>query len=140
MPIWNYVALGDSVPAGSNGVGSYVSVYAGFIERDAGVSVKVRNLARDGMASGDLARALEENEQFRKAVKKAEIITVTVGFNDIGIPLDNYVIESCGGPDNERCFRKGLQTMKRKMEVDTGRTPRPYQGRRQHRESDQRLQ
>ncbi|HZJ52442.1 MAG TPA: SGNH/GDSL hydrolase family protein [Actinomycetota bacterium] len=112
-PTWDYVALGDSVPAGSGGVESYVSGYARFIEADAGVSVRVHNLARDGIASGDLSRALRKNERFRKAVEKAEIVTVTIGFNDIGIPLDEFVGESCGGRDNEKCFRDGLRKLKR---------------------------
>jgi hypothetical protein len=44
---WDYVALGDSYPAGLGVENSYVDYYAEFIEQDLGVQVEVNNFSRN---------------------------------------------------------------------------------------------
>jgi lysophospholipase L1-like esterase len=80
-----YVALGDSLAAG---VGSFT--FFGYVPRYA-LSLMWRlrrivlttNLGRFGLTSGQLLAALRADQQFRGAVRRAKLITIDIGGNDL---------------------------------------------------------
>jgi lysophospholipase L1-like esterase len=103
---WDYVALGDSTPAGY-GVGeSYVHFYAQAIEEDLDVRVEVHNFSRSGQTTSSLLSQLEANEELREAIRRAEVITIWTGWNDLGEPLGRYRANECGGEDNLDCIQE----------------------------------
>lgn len=78
------VALGDSVPYGYNPYSDNKrpSKYAYPYLIGAKADLKVHNLAVPGWQTDDLLAALESNKNFRKAVKRADYVTVQIGGND----------------------------------------------------------
>ena len=109
-PTWTYVALGDSLTTGGGQVSSaqtYSSVFARFVRKDTGRIVTVHNLGQNGATSGDLLAALRDpSSGLRSALRKAQIVTVDIGFNDFGGDvIDAYGQRRCGGADNEDCLR-----------------------------------
>ena len=111
---WDYVALGDSVPYGVGDVAgrSFVGIYAHFIEEDTGASVRVHNLATGGGTAGDLLAQLRGDPKIRRALKGAEILTISIGGNDLESHLGDYASNRCGGPDNQMCFRAAVAAFK----------------------------
>jgi lysophospholipase L1-like esterase len=107
---WDYVALGDSVPYGAGDVAgrSFVSIYAHFIEQDTGALVRVHNLATDGGTARDLLGQLRDDPEVRRALKGAEILTISIGGNDLESHLADYASNRCGGADNQMCFRAAV--------------------------------
>jgi lysophospholipase L1-like esterase len=116
---WDYVALGDSVPFGSGDATgrSFVFSYARFVERDTGALVVVHNLASDGGTSRDLLEQLRRETRARRLLVHAEIVTISIGVNDLESQIGGYVDHACGGPDNQRCFRRALANFERNWPV-----------------------
>ncbi|RLC70383.1 MAG: hypothetical protein DRI81_19175 [Chloroflexi bacterium] len=108
---WDYVALGDSTPAGYGVENSYVDYYAEFIEEDLGVQVEVRDFSRSGQSTSSLLNQLRANEDLRAALQDAEVITIWTGWNDLGEPLSQYRNETCGGEDNLECIREAVTAL-----------------------------
>jgi lysophospholipase L1-like esterase len=100
---WDYVALGDSIAAGQPGA-RYVETFAEHIRQDTGAIVGVTNLGMPGWTSGDLLAALRRQD-FRQALRGAEVITLNIGTNDLASARDQFVTGTCGGSDDERCLR-----------------------------------
>ena len=102
------VALGDSVPFGyspySNNERPAKYAYPYLIGDKA--DLKVTNLAVPGWQTDDLLAALETNKKFRKAVKRADYVTVQIGGNDFLEVLRAAYAESQG---NNELFHKLLQ-------------------------------
>jgi hypothetical protein len=73
-PTWDYVALGDSVPAGVGDVAgrSFVYAYARFIEKDTGAKVTVHNLATDGGTAEELLDQLRHEASPRRLLRHTE--------------------------------------------------------------------
>ena len=103
------MALGDSIPAGTGDSGgrSFVYDYARYIQQDTGVRVAVHNLGTNGLTSRGLVAHLQHDEAVRELVKKADVVTISVGLNDLVAPL-GYATSACGGRDNQACFRSAL--------------------------------
>ena len=83
----NYVAMGDSMTAGYNGFmgKDYVS-FADFFQSDiekAGKLGTYRNFAKTGDMVWDLEKLATQNSGIMHALKKADLITVTIGANDL---------------------------------------------------------
>jgi lysophospholipase L1-like esterase len=80
----HYVALGDSIATGSTSRGKTTSYVYGFYNhlklKDSNATMK--NLSVDGDRSYDLLRRLGE-EAFRAEVQKADVITLTIGGNNV---------------------------------------------------------
>lgn len=102
------VALGDSVPYGynPNSANKRPAKYAYPYLIGAKADVKVHNLAVPGWQTDDLLAALESNKKFRKAVKRADYVTVQIGGNDFLEILRAAQAESKG---NQKKFHKLLQ-------------------------------
>ncbi|MCP4605309.1 MAG: hypothetical protein GY847_33120 [Proteobacteria bacterium] len=114
--LWDYVALGDSIPAGY-GVGkSYVTYYAEYIEADLGVTVTVHNWAVSGQTTRKLLMDVQNNQELWDAISEAEVITIWTGWNDVTplIGLERYNVESkCGDGENldMDCVREGVEAL-----------------------------
>lgn len=110
---WEYIALGDSIPAGYGAGQSYVNYYAGYIEADLGVTVNVHNWSIPGQTTQQLLRSLQDNPVLRDAIRDAEVITIWTGWNDIALLIGQGSESTCGGeeaPDMD-CVREGVRVL-----------------------------
>jgi lysophospholipase L1-like esterase len=94
-----YTALGDSIAVGKGATSNYGYVYH-FRDYLASVhgSVDLKNQAKLGIKSGDLLTQLRLDRATRTAVKKAKVITISIGGNNLlGCASDNYngISDSC---------------------------------------------
>lgn len=78
------VALGDSISTanGCPGCETFVDLYSQAIARKTGSAVAVQNLSVPGASSADLLSQVQADSATRAAVAQADILTVTIGFND----------------------------------------------------------
>lgn len=80
-----YVALGDSIPAGV-GLGEDETAFPELLAEKCGYTLE--NLSESGATSADLANTVKDN---LTKVASADIITITVGGNDLMKALYTYV-------------------------------------------------
>jgi lysophospholipase L1-like esterase len=79
------VALGDSIPYGQDcgGCTGYVELYGKAASRALGVPVKVDNRAEhNGLDSRRLLAQIRHSARMRAAVRRADIVTLTIGHNN----------------------------------------------------------
>lgn len=108
-----YVVLGDSIPDGW-GIGgfgeeyvNYAEYFAEYLREDLNVAVTVQNMSdSSGIRTVHLLEKLQNNDEIRQAVADADIITVWIGVNELGMPQSLYCAGMCGGEDNLDCIRK----------------------------------
>lgn len=83
---YDYLALGDSIATGTVGLGSptysYVYQFNDYLSTVQD-NTTFTNLAHDGDTSGDLLNKLEHDNTFIDAVIEAEIITISIGGNNL---------------------------------------------------------
>ncbi|MGD2272674.1 MAG: SGNH/GDSL hydrolase family protein [Desulfobacterales bacterium] len=113
---WDYVALGDSTPAGFGVEKSYVDYYAEFIEKDLGIQVEIHNFARSSQKTSTLLKQLQTDEEYRAALQDAEVVTLWTGWNDLGEPLSKFRTDSCGGKDNLDCIRDKVAEINKNLD------------------------
>jgi lysophospholipase L1-like esterase len=100
---WSLVVVGDSIPFNSPddcpGCTGFVDRYAAAITLATGHAVTVQNLSEhNGLQIDGLLAELDTDQPRRAALAGADIILVSIGFNDIGwIRLD----DTCDGPTPE---------------------------------------
>lgn len=81
----DYFAFGDSLTAGtgaSSGKG-FVPRYHSYLEQCTGKSIRLAKSGTEGATSGELLELLRHNKSIRAAVEEANLITITVGGNDL---------------------------------------------------------
>jgi len=107
------VALGDSVPAGTAcACRPFPTVYAQRLRAQTQLPVDVRNLGTPGQTSGLLRQALMHSTAFEHAVASANVITTTIGANDL--TPQAYQDGSC--PDL-RCYDATLQQLRANLDA-----------------------
>jgi uncharacterized protein YjdB len=83
----HYVALGDSLATGTTSRGTTTSYVHGFFNNIRTLypyaTVTMSNLSNDGDKSSHLLSKLRNNATFRTEVSKADIITISIGGNNI---------------------------------------------------------
>lgn len=95
------VALGDSVPAGSVcGCRPFPQVYGAMLHRRTGGPVSVDDLAVGGLTSAGLIAQLGRTS-FQSAVRRSDIVLVTIGANDFSDHHDKVVRGRCGSGDSD---------------------------------------
>jgi lysophospholipase L1-like esterase len=114
---WNYVALGDSLAAGSGAYTGYVDRYADYIKSDTDVQVEIVNRGQSGQTSDQLLYAVRSDSSLRQALSTADVITFNIGLNDLGHAGEAYENGTCGGPDNQDCLRAAVETFKENWEA-----------------------
>ena len=110
--VWDYVALGDSLAAGTGAsYEGYVDRYAAYLHVDTGAQVNVTNLGRNGQTSSELLHVLRNDPSWRRAVGEADVLTINIGLNDLGRAAATYENGTCGGADNQDCLREVVATV-----------------------------
>ncbi|MBF2398430.1 SGNH/GDSL hydrolase family protein [Listeria marthii] len=93
----NLVAMGDSLTEGvgdENKAGGYVGIIPEKLEEEPNVpSVKTSNYGVSGNKIGQLEKRLKTNEKFQEDVKKANVITITIGGNDVMAILQSRLLK-----------------------------------------------
>lgn len=84
-PPLHYVALGDSI---SVGVGSFLNhgyavIYRRYMQNDLKRKVTLQNLGKNGWTSQDLLDDLMNNQTLVDAIRKSQVITLSIGGNDL---------------------------------------------------------
>lgn len=101
----SYVALGDSISAGYGLEGGELS-FPEMLERDTGY-VLTDFSSNDGVTSEDLLETLNKSEVIA-AVQDADVITITVGGNDLMNALYEYLADAPGVSMTADQIRDGL--------------------------------
>jgi lysophospholipase L1-like esterase len=99
-----YTALGDSIATGIWSSAGYVDRFAEQLRAEVDPDVQLTNLAVNGWTSTDLLAALRGNETYRAAVLDSDVVTLSIGGNDLLQARGRYMQGACGGPDNGECL------------------------------------
>ena len=95
------VALGDSIPYGKDcrGCTGYVALYARAASRALAVPVKVDNRAEhNNLDSMRLLAEIQRSSSLRAALRRADIVTLTIGHNDTPWASNT---DPCDGADSD---------------------------------------
>jgi len=98
------LVLGDSIGTGAGATTTYADELAARLDPPA----DIRNLARNGWTTVDLLAALRDDPPFRGAVAEADLVTVTIGGNDLLAARRAYLDGTCGGADGLDCVRTAV--------------------------------
>ncbi len=109
-PTWDYTALGDSLASGTLAQEGYVARYASYTNQDTGSNIKTINLGVPGWHSGDLLNAIQTDQILRNHITTSKIVTWDIGGDDLANAHDHFTQGTCGGTDNEDCFRTAVST------------------------------
>lgn len=103
--VFHYTALGDSLTVGFGAFpgNGFVPVYRGLSERYLGVFVAYDNLGINGLTSQGLYEYISKNAFFRQSVSQADIISISIGGNDL-----IRTARSSGGNISARTFNQAL--------------------------------
>lgn len=77
-----------------------------------GVKVTVHDWTVGDQHSVALLRALRNNQELRSDIREAEVVTFYIPPEHLRTALYSYMDGSCGGEDNQDCFREGLTLYK----------------------------
>lgn len=89
-----YVAIGDSISSGYGLAAPETEAFPSLIAQDSGYTLT--NLAEAGEISVSLLAKLE-NTEMAEAISTADVITLTIGGNDMLAALFDYLAETTGG-------------------------------------------
>ncbi|MBW4084107.1 GDSL-type esterase/lipase family protein [Paenibacillus sp. S150] len=82
---YQYTAIGDSLTTGFGALpgNGFVPVYRRLAEGRLRVPIGAANLGINGLTTAALEQRLSRDAMFRQAIKDAEIITLSIGGNDL---------------------------------------------------------
>lgn len=83
---FHYVALGDSLTEGvgdTTGQGGFVPLLAQSLVNEYGYEVDVQNFGVSGNTSKQILKRMKENKELKQGLKEADLLTLTVGGNDL---------------------------------------------------------
>ena len=90
---FSYVALGDSLTQGvgdTTNQGGFVPLVAQSLTNEEGYEVAAQNFGVAGNTSNQILKRMKEQDEIADALSKADLITLTVGGNDLRkVILDN---------------------------------------------------
>lgn len=102
-PSWRYVALGDSVAAGTESATSYPRELASLLRTEGVALPRLCHLAEGGQVSGELLESLRAAGPVRRAVASADLVTITVGANDLLAMHERFRSGDC---EDLVCYRE----------------------------------
>src|SRR5262249_14245478 len=110
---WSYTALGDSQAFGALAFPfhGYTFQYRTALQGDTGNTVLLYNLGVPGWTSSDLLQGLR-SFVIRPAVRFSQVVTFSVGGNDLNPARSKYKTGVCGGSDNQNCLRSAVTQFK----------------------------
>ena len=85
MMSYQYTAIGDSLTTGFGALpgNGYVPVYRRMAEARLRTPVRLTNLGINGLTTEGLEQRLKQDYNFRLAVRDADLITMSIGGNDL---------------------------------------------------------
>jgi lysophospholipase L1-like esterase len=108
-PALHLVAIGDSIAASTLcACPRYPDVYAKLASAALGHPVLVQNLAKVATTSADWVDSLDSSRELQSKVKEADIITITIGINDLG---------RCGTEMDRACYASAIAGLKKNLEA-----------------------
>ena len=108
-----YVAIGDSLTKGvgdSTNQGGFVPLLAHSLTNETGLEFKAINYGVDGNTSSLNLSRIQEKKEIRKDLKQAQLLTITVGGND----LRKAILEDTSNLDLDR-FEKASKTYEKNL-------------------------
>ncbi|MCL6603974.1 MAG: lysophospholipase [Paenibacillus sp.] len=108
---YQYTAIGDSLTTGFGALpgNGFVPVYSRMAETRLRSKVVYSNLGVNGLTTGELAQRLRGNSMYRQLIQEAQLITLTIGGNDL-IRAAKFAVRQ---PENtSSILRKALQECK----------------------------
>ena len=108
-----YVAIGDSLTKGvgdSTNQGGFVPLLAQSLTNESGLEFKAINYGVSGNTSGQILSRIREKKEIRKDLKKAQLLTITVGGND----LRKAILEDTSNLDLDR-FEKASKAYEKNL-------------------------
>ena len=108
-----YVAIGDSLTKGvgdSTNQGGFVPLLAQSLANETGLEFKAINYGVSGNTSGQILSRMQEKKEIRKDLKQAQLLTITVGGND----LRKAILEDTSNLDLNR-FEKASKTYEKNL-------------------------
>ena len=108
-----YVAIGDSLTKGvgdSTNQGGFVPLLAQSLTNESGLEFKAINYGVSGNTSGQILSRIREKKEIRKDLKQAQLLTITVGGND----LRKAILEDTSNLDLDR-FEKASKTYEKNL-------------------------
>lgn len=116
-PTVHLVAIGDSLTYGQGDEqhhGGYVGLIKPQLEKHYHNKVATVNYGVSGDRSDQIHKRINQQSQIRKDLRRADVITMTVGGNDLMQNLEKVVLESSTTKANQRIDRAGV-TYRRKL-------------------------
>ena len=105
----NYVALGDSIAYGYALKDRDTESYAQKVRKNYNISnSNFQNLAVSGMTCAEFYKKIQETD-YTNAIKKADLITVSIGSNELLSLVIKTVSEVTGIPQNDSNFVNKVQ-------------------------------
>lgn len=94
---YHYTAIGDSLTTGAGAwlSGGFVPIYRRMAESRLRTSVNYENLGVNGQTSQQLLTRIQNDSRFRAALQRSDIITVSIGANDLR-PYARALVEGSG--------------------------------------------
>ena len=108
-----YVAIGDSLTKGvgdSTNQGGFVPLLAQSLTNETGLEFKAINYGVSGNTSSQILSRIREKKEIRKDLKRAQLLTITVGGND----LRKAILEDTSNLDLDR-FEKASKTYEKNL-------------------------
>lgn len=121
----HYVALGDSLTQGvgdSTNQGGFVPLLSQSLINEYGYAVEAENYGISGNTSKQILARMQENSELVASLKKADLLTLTVGGNDLRqVILDNLQNLTVS------TFKKPARTYSKRLEniIETARKQNP---------------
>lgn len=108
-----YVAIGDSLTKGvgdTTNQGGFVPLIAQSLTNESGLEFKAINYGVSGNTSGQILSRIREKKEIRKDLKQAQLLTITVGGND----LRKAILEDTSNLDLDR-FEKASKAYEKNL-------------------------
>ncbi|WP_048788967.1 SGNH/GDSL hydrolase family protein [Streptococcus sp. 1171_SSPC] len=108
-----YVAIGDSLTKGvgdSTNQGGFVPLLAQSLTNETNLEFKAINYGVSGNTSSQILSRMQEKKEIGKDLKKAQLVTITVGGND----LRKAILEDTSNLDLDR-FEKASKTYEKNL-------------------------
>lgn len=108
-------ALGDSVPSGAACFcAPFPTIFGSLLSQRAGGSVSVGNFAVDGLDTSGLLAQFDQ-PQVIEAVRRSDVILMTIGANDFGDRHDQVVQDECTADATADCVGDELDLMRARL-------------------------
>jgi lysophospholipase L1-like esterase len=112
---WSVVALGDSVPRGTNcHCTPYPPLTADGLAKSSGKTVTAQNDSVAGFTTSNVLKQLKSDRRVMSHLRRADVVEVEIGANDVGYS------SSCG--TNVDCYAPKIPTVKKNLAAIVRRT------------------